>query len=191
MNLILILLIILLIILIFINYKKILKKDQNINLKKVRWGKKNIIMNHDLNPEFDFFDQYNNGIEGGALYKENINSNVTKYLDKMSNSYGSIVYQTNPQIANIPENPEYIKDIDNISAHEIINNNDANERILEYKEEPKIYESMEVGNIYDNLVDNYRVKWGKINGLNAYNTNNNYELENDPTELGYTDFPTY
>ena len=50
---------------------------------------------------------------------------------------------------------------------------------------------MEVGNIYDNLVDNYRVKWGKINGLNAYNTNNNYELENDPTELGYTDFPTY
>ena len=80
------------------NYKKILKKDKNKNnnLKKVRWGNKNIIMNHHLNPVFDFFDQYNNGIEDGPLYKDNINSNVTKYLDKMSNSYGSTIYQTNP-----------------------------------------------------------------------------------------------
>jgi hypothetical protein len=108
----------------------------------------------------------------------------------MNNSYGSTIYETNPKQANIPENPEYIKDINNISAHEIINNNDANQRILTYKEDSES-ESKEIGNIYDNLVDNYRIKWGKINDLNAFDKSNNYELDNNPNELGYTDFPTY
>lgn len=170
------------------NYKKMVKKNKIINYKKkVRWGEKNII-NHHINPQIDFFDQYNNGIEGQALHNENINSNIIKYLDTMKNSYGSTIYETNPKQANIPENPEYIKDINNISAHEIINDNDANQRILTYKEDS---ESKEIGSIYDNLVDNYRIKWGKINELNAFDKSNNYELDNNPKELGYTDFPTY
>ena len=202
MNLIL-LLIILLIILISMNYNKLFNKNNNLK-KKVRWGKKNIMMNYHLNPQIDFFDQYNNGMKGQPLYKKNINSNITKYLDNMNNSYGSTIYDTNPKKAFIPENPDNIDNIDNITAHEIINEDDTNKRVLDYRESlleenfkdetediADKYQDMEVGNIYDNLVDNYRIKWGKINGLNAFDKSDHYELDNDPNDIGYTNFPTY
>ena len=209
MDLILILLIILLIILIYMNYDKIYNNNLNNDLinqdnkKKVKWCEKNIIMGHHLHPEIDYFDQdqYNNGLDGLPLSKNNINSNVTTYLDKMKNSYSSTIHDTYPKKAFIPENPDYINKID---SHDIINDYDANERVLDYKqslsnnnndedenEDANMYDDMDIGNVYDNLVDNFRVKWGKIDGLDGNDINDNYILDNKPSDIGYTSFATY
>jgi len=186
MSLILILLTILLIILVYINYKKILYKNNN---KKVRWNSKNSVIHpHYTNPEIDYFDTYNNGIEEYGLFKNNINSNVTKYLDNMADSYKSIASDTYPIKASIPEDPELVNSIE---AHEIVNDEDPNTRVLEYRNDPEIYESMEVGNVYDKLVNNFRVEWGKFEELNAHNQTNYYDLGIAPDDKGYTDFATY
>jgi hypothetical protein len=188
------------------NYNKILNKKlkSDNKLKKVKWGEnKSISLPHFNHPDGDFFNEftkyneyneYNNGIKGQGLYKKNINSNVTKYLDKMKDSYSSIVYDTNPQIASIPINPEKIDiadDIDELTAQEIINDDNPNTRVLEYRENPKMFDSMTVGNIYDTLVDNFRVQWSKFNELDAYANDDYYSLDIKPIEKGYTGFATY
>ena len=196
------------------NYNKIMNNDINDdtnkeNKKKVKWCEKNLIMGHHLHPEIDYFDQYNNGLDGLPLSNKNINSNVTKYLDKMSNSYSSTVCDTYPKKAFIPVAPsnywnqtsiDFPVAPDYINAHEIINDYDANERVLDYKQslldnndckEDNIYNDMDVGNVYDNLVDNFRVKWGKIDKLDGNDINDNYILDNKPSDIGYTSFATY
>jgi hypothetical protein len=173
--------------LVYINYKKIVfNKDNN---KKVRWNStKSIIHPHYNNPEFDYFDSYNNGIEEYALFKNNINSNITKYLDNMADSYKSVASDTYPIKASIPEDPELVE---SIQAREIVNNADPNTRVLEYRNDPKIYDSMEVGNVYDSLVNNFRVEWGKFEDLNAHDQTNYYDLSIAPDDMGYTNFATY
>ena len=208
MDLILILLIILLFIVIYMNYNKITNNNtnnninnnvNNINKKKVKWSEKNSIMSHHLHPEFeiDYFDQYNNGLDGLPLSNKNINSNVTKHLDNMINSYGSTVSDTYPKKAFIPIAPEYIDEID---ARAIINDYDANERVLDYKQslldnydckQDNMYDGEDIGNVYDNLVDNFRIKWGKIDGLDGNDINDNYILDKKPSDIGYTSFATY
>jgi hypothetical protein len=213
MDLILILLMILLFIVIYMNYNKIMNNDINDdtnkeNKKKVKWCEKNIIMGHHLNPEIDYFDQYNNGLDNLPLSNKNINSNVTKYLDKMKNSYSSTISNTYPKKAFLPEDPDYINKID---AHTIINDYDANDRVLDYKQSlleeddddeegeegeegedrEDMYNGEDIGNVYDNLVDNFRVKWGKINRLDGNNKNDLYILDNKPSDIGYTSFATY
>ena len=209
MDLILILLIILLFIVIYMNYNKITNNNTNNNInnninnnenkKKVKWSDKNSIMSHHLHPEFeiDYFDQYNNGLDGLPLSNKNINSNVTKHLDNMINSYGSTVSDTYPKKAFIPIAPEYIDEID---ARAIINDYDANERVLDYKQslldnydckQDNMYDGEDIGNVYDNLVDNFRIKWGKIDGLDGNDINDNYILDKKPSDIGYTSFATY
>ncbi len=185
------------------NYNKISNNYENKdinkeNKKKVKWCEKNIIMGHHLNPEIDYFDQYNNGLDNLPLSNKNINSNVTKYLDKMKNSYSSTICNTYPKKAFLPEDPDYINKID---AHTIINDYDANDRVLDYKQSlleenddedgDNMYDGEDIGNVYDNLVDNFRVKWGKINGLDGNNKNDLYILDNKPSDIGYTSFATY
>ena len=187
MSLILILLTILLIILVYINYKKNRYRDNN--NKKVRWGSKNSVIHpHYTSPEIDYFDSYNNGIDEYGLSKNNINSDVTRYLDNMTDSYKSIASDTYPIKASIPEDPELV---DSIEAREIVNEADANTRVLEYRNDPEMYESMEVGNVYDTLVNNFRVEWGKFDNLNAHDQTNYYDLSIVPNDKGYTDFATY
>ena len=185
------------------NYNKISNNYENKdinkeNKKKVKWCEKNIIMGHHLNPEIDYFDQYNNGLDNLPLSNKNINSNVTKYLDKMKNSYSSTICNTYPKKAFLPEDPDYINKID---AHTIINDYDANDRVLDYKQSlleenddedgDNMYDGEDIGNVYDNLVDNFRVKWGKIDGLDGNDINDNYILDKKPSDIGYTSFATY
>ena len=211
MDLILILLIILLFIVIYMNYNKITNNNtnnninnnvNNINKKKVKWSEKNSIMSHHLHPEFeiDYFDQYNNGLDGLTLSNKNINYNVTKHLDNMINSYGSTVSDTYPKKAFIPIAPLALGCKPKIDAHAIINDYDANERVLDYKQslldnydckQDNMYDGEDIGNVYDNLVDNFRIKWGKIDGLDGNDINDNYILDKKPSDIGYTSFATY
>jgi hypothetical protein len=197
MNFILLLLFILLLILIFMNYNKIINKKNKSNnkIKKVKWGLNNSIsIPHYNHPDGDFFNEYTKYTDKEMTNQGVLNSNITKYLENMKNSYSSIIYDTNPQKASIPINPENLNEqenFENISAHNIINENDPNTRVLEYRENSKIYDSMTVGNVYDTLVDNYRVQWSKFNNLDGYGNNNYYSLDIKPKEIGYTDFPTY
>jgi hypothetical protein len=203
MDLILILLIILLFIVIYMNYNKIINNNDvnndvnKENKKKVKWCENNLIMAHHLHPEIeiDYFDQYNNGLDGLPLSNKNINSNVTKYLDKMKNSYSSTVCDTYPKKASIPVAPDCINEID---ARTIINTHVTNDRVLDYKQsldnkcqENNMYDGEDIGNVYDNLVDNFRIKWGKIDSLNGNEKHDHYILENKPNEMGYTSFATY
>jgi hypothetical protein len=54
-----------------------------------------------------------------------------------------------------------------------------------------MYDGEDIGNVYDNLVDNFRVKWGKIEGLEGNDIHDHYILENKPCDIGYTSFATY
>ena len=182
------------------NYNKILNKNYKSSdkIKKVKWGLNNSIdaIPHFNHPDGDFFNEYtkHDSIKDQGFFKENLFSNVTKYLENMKNSYSSILYETNPQKASIPINPEDLdeqENFKNITAHNIINDDDPNTRVLEYRENPKIYDSMNVANVYDTLVDNYRVQWSKFNELDGYGDDNYYSLDMKPKEIGYTDFPTY
>ncbi len=192
------------------NYNKIINNNDvnKENKKKVKWCEQNLIMGHHLHPEIDYFDQYNNGLDGLPLSNKNINSNVTKYLDKMKNSYSSTVCDTYPKKASIPvaplalgckpkrlDLPDCINEID---AHAIINTHVTNDRVLDYKQsldnkcqENNMYDGEDIGNVYDNLVDNFRIKWGKIDSLNGNEKHDHYILENKPSEMGYTSFATY
>ncbi len=48
-----------------------------------------------------------------------------------------------------------------------------------------------IGEVYDNMVDNYRVKWGKFDSLGAFDRSSHYGIDVNPSENGYTGFATY
>jgi len=194
-------LILLFIILIYMNYKKIIRKtysykdkDKNIMVtesKKVRWDlAKAVDESSHQNPLIDFFDESSNS--NGLVVEGNlINSDIIQYLNKQDESYGSKLYSVNPAKAWISEDPDILVDRNNFTAHEIIGLEDSNTRIQAYREDPSITNGDTVGEVYDNMVDNFRVKWGQFEGLGAYDPTSYYSLDVKPNSNGYTEFATY
>jgi len=174
MNLIIILLSILLSIIIYIYYNKNVYKQNN---KKVTWAIDN---NNNNNNNNDAKKEY--------VFNEKLNSNVTNFLDNIQNSYTSIASNTYPIKASIPQKPQVL---DNFSSHDITNSSDANTRVLEYKNQPEIYNSMGVANVYDQLVDNSRLEWGKFTSLDGNESGDYYDINIQPNKFGYTEFATY
>jgi len=194
----LILLILLLGILIYMNYKKSIeklhKKKNTGNIrKKVSWslGKyENQLIHH--NPTVDFFDESTN--QNGIIVENKLtDSKIIKYLNKQDESYGVKVKSINPTKAWAPEDPDVIDDINNYTAHEIIGLEDPNSRINSFRQNPNsIAASGEtIGEVYDNMVDNYRVKWGKFDTLDSFAKSSHYGIDVEPTTNGYTNFATY
>ena len=202
----LIFIIVLFAILIYMNFKKIIKsnkekRNKNKN-KKVSWSLSNAaaeISHH--NPSIDFFNETSN-TNGIIIEGNNIDSNIIKYLNKQNESYGSKLSCVNSTKAWIPEDPDLLDNKNSFTAHQIINENDSNTRIQNYRdfqvnevEDNQINQSefmaSTVGEVYDNMVDNFRVKWGKINGLGTYESKDYYGLDVEPTTNGYTGFATY
>lgn len=193
----LILLIILLGILIYMNYKKSLKKTyrkKNIEKrKKVSWalakGESQLIHH---NPTIDFFNESAN-TNGIMVETKPINSQIIKYLNKQNESYGSKLQSTNPAKAWAPEDPDVISDINNFTAHEIIGMEDPNSRVNNFRSDPNLIATQgeTIGEVYDSMVDNYRVKWGKFDSLGALDRSSHYGLDVVPSEHGYTGFATY
>jgi len=195
----LIILILLFIILIYMNYKKLIRKtysrkDKNIvgtESKKVRWDlAKAVTESSHQNPLIDFFDDSINR-NGLVLEGNTINSDIVKYLNKQGESYSSKLYSVNPAKAWISEDPDVLDDRNNFTAHEIIGSEDSNTRVQAYRKDPSISNGETVGEVYDNMVDNFRVKWGQFEGLDAYNPTTYYSLDVTPDSNGYTEFATY
>jgi hypothetical protein len=193
------------------NYKKIIRKTCNYknkifiggetetktdtkigtDTKKVRWDLDQGLDNlSHHNPLIDFFNDSSNSnglvVEGNA-----INSDVIKYLNKKGESYGSKLYSVNPVQAWISEDPDILVDRNNFTAHEIIGSEDSNTRIQDYRQDSNLTNGDTVGEVYDNMVDNFRVKWGQFEGLNGYDTTLYYSLDVNPNSNGYTEFATY
>ena len=200
----LILLIVLFIILIYMNYKKVIRniyKNKNIESKKVRWNlkkaaKESTSLNHQK-PSIDFFDESINP-NGLAIENKLLNSDIIKYLNTQDDSYGSKLYSVNPVQAWISEDPDLLKDKNNYTAHEIINLENSNTRIDTFREDQLqgssndiLSNASTIGEVYDNMVDNFRVKWGKFEGLGAFDQRSDYNLDVKPATNGYTDFATY
>jgi hypothetical protein len=196
----LILLIALFILLIYMNYKKIIRKTYSRknktiggnDSKKVRWDLAQAAKESaHQNPLVDFFDGTTNR-DGLVLEGNAISSDIVKYLNKQSESYGSKVYSVNPTKAWIPEDPDILVDRNNFTAHEIIGEEEPNTRVHEFREgNTNGFEGNTIGEVYDNMVDNFRVKWGQFEGLGAYDPTSYYSLEVNPDANGYTDFATY
>lgn len=171
MNLIIILLSILLSIIIYIYYNKNIYKQNN---KKVTWATDNNNNDNDTKKEY--------------VFNEKLNSSVTNFLDNIQNSYTSIASNTYPIKASIPQKPEILN---NFSSYNITNSSDPNSRVLEYRNQPEIYNSMGVANVYDQLVDNSRLEWGKFTSLDGNEEADYYDINIQPNKFGYTDFATY
>lgn len=190
----LIILIILFGILIYMNYKKIIKKykrEENKKTKKVSWSLSDAakqITHH--SPSIDFFDESSN-LNGIIVEGNLVDSNITKYLNKQSDSYSSKLYSVNPTKAWIAEDPDNLDNIKSYTAHEIISENDPNTRVQDYRDDPLQTIGSTVGEVYDNMVDNFRVKWSKFEGLEAFDPTSHYGINVDPTSNGYTGFATY
>jgi hypothetical protein len=179
-------------ILIYMNYKKIIKRSKKDKKnKKVSWSLSQAAdsLIHQ-NPSIDFFDESSN-LNGVIVDGNLMNSNIVKYLNKQNESYGSKLYSVNPVKAWIPENPANLDDINSWSAHEIVSQNDPNTRVQEYRENPSEVVGSTVGEMYDNMVDNFRVQWGKFEGLGAYDPTSYYGIDVEPSTNGYTNFATY
>jgi hypothetical protein len=193
----LILLIILLGILIYMNYKKSinkLRKKKNMpKTKKVSWslGNNESMLLHQ-NPTVDFFDDSSN-MNGIIVERNPTNSQIIKYLNKQDESYGVKVKCINPTKAWAPEDPDIIDDINNYTAHEIIGLEDPNSRVNNFRENPNsiAYTGETIAELYDNMVDNYRVKWGKFDTLGSFDKSSHYGIDVQPSTNGYTDFATY
>lgn len=193
----LILIMVLFIILIYMNYKKIIRKTylrkpniQGIG-KKVRWNLEKASKEFvHQNPSIDFFNESSN--TNGVIVEGNkVSSDVIQYLNKQNESYSSKLYSVNPVKAWIGEDPDMLPNKNNYTAHEIIGTEDANTRIQDYRDNPNNYTGSTVGEVYDNMVDNFRVKWGKFEGLEAFDDSSYYLLEDKPSTHGYTEFATY
>lgn len=182
------------------NYKKTIRKTYfssnknvgTIESKKVRWDLAQATKESvHQNPSVDFFDESSNRnglvVEGNA-----VSSDIIKYLNKQSESYGSKLYSVNPTKAWIGEDPDLLVDRNNFTAHEIIGSEDPNTRVQEFRENPTSFVTGEtIGEVYDNMVDNFRVKWGQFEGLGAYDPTSYYSLDVNPDTHGYTGFATY
>jgi hypothetical protein len=181
------------------NYKKIIRKTYSrtdkivtgTESKKVRWDlAKAVKESSHQNPLIDFFDDSSN--RNGLVVDGNaINSDIVKYLNKQSESYGTKIYSVNPTKAWISEDPDILVDRNNFTAHEIIGSEDSNTRINAYREDPSSANGETVGEVYDNMVDNFRVKWGQFEGLESYDPISYYSLDVNPDSNGYTEFATY
>ena len=193
----LILLIVLLGILIYMNFKKsinkIYKKKNIINRKKVSWSlekeKKQLLH---YNPVIDFFNESSN-TNGIIVETKPTDSQIIKYLNKQNESYGTKIQTTNPTKAWAPEDPDAIDDINNYTAHEIIGMDDPNSRVNSFRTDPMLIASQgeTIGEVYDNMVDNYRVKWGKFESLGSFDKSSHYGIDVEPSTNGYTGFATY
>jgi hypothetical protein len=179
------------------NYKKSIdklsKKNKIIKRKKVSWsldkGSKQLIHH---NPTIDFFNESTNQ-NGIIVETKPTDSRIIKYLNKQDESYGSKIQSTNPTKAWAPEDPDIIEDINNYTAHEIIGTEDPNSRVNNFREDPNLMATQgeTIGEVYDNMVDNYRVKWGKFDSLGAFDRSSHYGIDVNPSENGYTGFATY
>ncbi len=193
----LILLTVLLGILIYMNYKKSIKKTFKKNslakTKKVSWALANT-ENHLIhqNPAIDFFNESSNP-NGIIIETKPTDSQIIKYLNKQNESYASKLQSTNPTKAWAPEDPDVINDINNYTAHEIIGLEDPNTRVNNFRSDPNSLAAQgnTIGEMYDNMVDNYRVKWGKFDSLGSFDKSSHYGLDVDPSDHGYTGFATY
>lgn len=169
-------------ILIYMNYRKIKRFKKDNRTKKVSWSLSDATNKLTYqNPSIDFFDDSSNLM----------NSNIVKYLNNQSESYASKLYLVNPIKAWIPEDPSNLDDPNSWSAHEIVSQNDPNTRVQEYLEDPTQGVGSTIGELYDNMVDNYRVQWGKFEGLGAYDPTSYYGIDVEPSINGYTSFATY
>jgi hypothetical protein len=193
----LILLIVLLGILIYMNYKKSIdklhKKNNMTKTKKVSWSlekNESRLIHH--NPTVDFFDDSSN-MNGIIVETKPTNSQIIKYLNKQDESYGVKVKSINPTKAGVAEDPSVIDDINNYTAHEIIGLEDPNSRVNNFRENPDsiAYCGETIGELYDNMVDNYRVKWGKFDTLGSFDRSSHYGIDVEPSTNGYTNFATY
>jgi hypothetical protein len=187
----LILLIVLLGILIYMNYKKLIKEKHK--RKNVSWSlekEKNNLIHH--NPVMDFFNETSN-TNGIIIETKPTDSKIIRYLNEQDESYGTKLQSTNPTKAWGPEDPDLIDDINNYTAHEIIGLEDPNYRVDSFRTNPNTMASHEetIGEVYDNMVDNYRVKWGKFDSLESFDRSSHYGLDIEPSEHGYTGFATY
>lgn len=192
----LILLIVLLGILIYMNYKKSiskLKKKNIIKGKKVSWalskGEKQLIHH---NPVVDFFNDSAN-VNGIIVETKPYDSQIIKYLNKQGEAYASKLESTHPVKAWVPEDPDVINDINNYTAHEIIGSENPNTRVGNFQSDPNSIATQgeTIGEVYDNMVDNYRVKWGKFDSLGAFDNSSYYGLDVEPSSNGYTGFASY
>ena len=174
--------------LVFVNYKKIIniimQLSTNNKTKSVSWS-------DNIDKTTSIPTNIPTSIPTSIPTNNNLESKTLNYLNKHKESYGSKIYSVNPIKAWIAEDPENLLDINAFTAHQIINQNDANTRVQEYRDDPTAYEGSTVGEVYDNMVDNFRVKWSKFDGLEAHDPTSYYGLDVEPSANGYTGFATY
>lgn len=183
MNILILLLIIITLLISFLYYKNY--KFYSTNTKKVSWNNTNIII--PPNNISNIIEKYDQDIS-----EFNPSSKITSYLDNLQNSYPNSINIDQPKTASIPTKP-----IDNFNFNDsrsIININNANTRVHEFNQLTTQSDNMTIGNLYDNLVDNYRVEWGKsLEGLDGNSLHDNhYNIDTaKPEDNGYTSFATY
>jgi hypothetical protein len=193
MNVLLLILLMLFIILIIMYFNSITSSKiiYNENIKNLDINnnidfKKNINKKVSWKVDANNIESYNNDII--------ISSNIIKNLNKLKDSYSNSVNNNKLIIASIPKSPYDENNnrinLNNIDSQDLVNEDDANIRVYELNEFDN--NDKEIGIIFDNLVDNNRVEWSKIdNNLMAYDDSIYYSLDKTPIELGYTGFATY
>lgn len=185
MNILFLLLIIAIILLLFLNYNKY--QSYSNNTKKVSWNNNNVIIPPD-------------NISSVIEYDTNISeyttsSKITSYLDNLKDSYPNAVNISQPMESSIPTKPPTndILNFNDVRSFNSLNIN-TNTRVNDFNKEITHNDNLTIGNLYDNLVDNYRVEWGQIpDGLDGNSLHDNhYNIDIlKPEDNGYTSFATY